>query len=150
MEEDLGRSAALAVAQMMVVFLRRPGGQSQFSATLMAQMSASRPLGDLLAWLPDNLRRGLSIDALARRAATSPRNFARLFQQEVGKTPAKYIEDLRLEAARRQMESTAMALEEIAIASGFTSAEILRRAFLRRLGVTPSQYRAAFGDARVR
>jgi transcriptional regulator GlxA family with amidase domain len=149
-EEDLGRAAALKVAQMMVVFLRRPGGQSQFSATLMAQASASRPLGDLLAWLPDNIRRDLSIASLARRAAMSSRNFARLFQQETGKTPARYIEELRLEAARRQIESTAMTLEEVAISCGLASAEILRRAFVRRLGVAPRQYRAAFGHARVR
>jgi transcriptional regulator GlxA family with amidase domain len=149
-EEDLGRSVALSVAQMMVVFLRRPGGQSQFSATLMAQISESRPLGDLLAWLPDNIRRNLSVESLARRAAMSPRNFARLFQQQVGKTPARYIEDLRLEAARRQIESTTMSLEAVAISCGFTSAGTLRRAFVRRLGVAPRQYRATFGRARVR
>jgi transcriptional regulator GlxA family with amidase domain len=149
-EEDLGRSVALKVAQMMVVFLRRPGGQSQFSATLMAQISARSPLNDLLAWLPDNIRRNLSIKSLAQRAAMSPRNFARLFQQEVGRTPARYIEDLRLEAARRQIESASMSFEEVAVSCGFTSAEILRRAFERRLGVTPRQYRASFGRSRVR
>jgi transcriptional regulator GlxA family with amidase domain len=149
-QEDLGRSAALKVAQMMVVFLQRPGGQSQFSATLMAQTSESRPLSDLLAWLPDNIRRDLSIESLARRAAMSPRNFARLFREEVGKTPARYVEELRLEAARRQIESTAMTLEEVAMCCGITSAEILRRAFVRRLGVTPRHYRASFGHARLR
>ena len=149
-EEDLGRAVALKAAQMMVVFLRRPGGQSQFSATLMAQISARSPLNDLLAWLPDNIRRDLSVGNLARRAAMSPRNFARLFQQEVGKTPARYIEDLRLEAARRQIESAAMSFEEVAASCGFASAEILRRAFERRLGVSPRQYRASFGRARVR
>jgi transcriptional regulator GlxA family with amidase domain len=149
-EEDLGRPAALKVAQMMVVFLYRPGGQSQFSATLMAQTSERRPLGNVLAWLPDNIRRSLSIESLARRAAMSPRNFARMFRQEMGKTPARYIEDLRLEAARRQIESKAMTLEEIALSCGFTSAEILRRAFVRRLGVTPHQYRASFGHTHVR
>jgi transcriptional regulator GlxA family with amidase domain len=144
-EEDLGRSVALKVAQVMVVFLRRAGGQSQFSTTLAAQARESRPLGDLLAWLPDNIRRELSVESLARRAAMSPRNFARLFQQEVGKTPAKYIEDLRLEAARRQFELTTLTLDEVADASGFVSAETLRRTFRRRLGVTPGQYRASFG-----
>jgi len=84
----------------MVVFLRRPGGQSEFSATLEAQTRESRPLGDLLGWLPDHLRRELSVEELARRAAMSPRSFARLFRQELGKTPGKHIEDLRLEAAR--------------------------------------------------
>jgi transcriptional regulator GlxA family with amidase domain len=149
-EEDLGRSVALKAAQMMVVFLRRPGGQSQFSATLMAQISAKSPLNDLVAWLPDNIQRNLSVKSLAQRAAMSPRNFARLFQQEVGRTPARYIEDLRIEAARRQIESAAMSLEEVAVSCGFTSSEILRRAFERRLGVTPRQYRASFGRARVR
>ncbi len=88
-EEDLGRPVALKVAQIMVVFLRRSGGQSQFSTTLAAQTRENRPLGDLLAWLPDNIRGELTVDSLARRAAMSPRNFARLFQQEVGKTPGE-------------------------------------------------------------
>lgn len=149
-EEDMGRPAALKIAQMMVVFLHRPGGQSQFSATLMAQTSARRPLGDVLAWLPDNIQRNLSIASVARRAAMSPRNFARMFHLEVGKSPARYIEDLRIEAARRDMESTTMTLKEIARSCGFSSAEILRRAFVRRVGVTPSQYRASFGQLRAR
>jgi transcriptional regulator GlxA family with amidase domain len=149
-EEDLGRSIALEVAQMMVVFLRRPAGQSQFSATLAAQSHEGQALGDLLAWLTDNLRRDLSVEKLARRVAMSPRNFARLFQREVGTTPAKHIENLRLEAARRQLESTKLSLEEVAGASGFASAEILRRVFARRLGVTPGQYRASFGQATSR
>lgn len=149
-EEDLGRSVALQAAQMMVVFLRRPGGQSQFSATLRAQISAKSPLNDLLAWLPDNIRRNLSVKRLAQRAGMSSRNFARLFQQEVGRTPARYIEDLRLETARRQIESAPMSFKEVALSCGFASAEILRRAFERRLGVTPREYRASFGRAPVR
>jgi len=149
-EEDLGKSVALQVAQMMVVFLRRPGGQSQFSTTLAAQTCESQPLDDLLAWLPDHLQRDLSVDKLARQAAMSPRNFARLFRQEVGKTPARHIEDLRLEMARRQLEASSLSLDEVAAGSGFTSAEILRRAFGRRLGVTPGQYRASFGQAETR
>lgn len=144
-EEDLGRPVALKVAQIMVVFLRRSGGQSQFSTTLAAQTRENRPLGDLLAWLPDNIRRDLTVESLARRAAMSPRNFARLFQQNVGKTPARHIEDLRLEVARRQLELTILSLEEVADASGFASSETLRRMFRRRLGVTPGQYRASFG-----
>jgi transcriptional regulator GlxA family with amidase domain len=144
-EEDLGRAIALRVAQMMVVFLRRPAGQSQFSATLAAQTSENHSLGDLIAWLADNLTADLSIEKLARRAAMSPRNFARLFRQEMRKTPAKHIEDLRLEAARRHLESGSRSLEEVANANGFASAEILRRVFRRRLGVTPGQYRASFG-----
>jgi transcriptional regulator GlxA family with amidase domain len=130
---------------MMVVFLRRPAGQSQFSATLAAQSLDHGSLGDLLAWIADNIRRDLSIDMLARRAAMSPRNFARLFKQEIGKTPGLHVEDLRLEAARRQLESTTASLEEVAGFSGFKSAEVLRRVFARRLGTTPGQYRTAFG-----
>ena len=149
-EEDLGAGVALKVAQMMVVFLRRPGGQSQFSDTLTAQASESRPIADLLAWLPDHIRKDLSVDNLAKRVAMSPRNFARLFQQEVGTTPARHVEDLRLEAARRELESTALSLEEVASVCGFGSAEILRRLFGRRLNVTPGQYRASFGQARAR
>ena len=146
-EEDLGSSIALQVAQWMVVFLRRPGGQSQFSATLAAQNCESRPLRDLLVWIADNLRHDLSIDALARRAAMSPRNFARLFTQQVGVTPGKHIENLRLEAARRQLESRSTSLNEVASASGFKSVEVLRRVFVRRLGTTPGQYRRSFGRA---
>lgn len=147
-EEDLGRPVALKVAQIMVVFLQRAGGQSQFSTTLATQISENRPIGDLLAWLPDNIRRNLTVESLARRAAMSPRNFARLFQRELGKTPARHIGDLRLEAARRQLESTTRSLDEVAEVSGFASAETLRRMFRRRLGVTPGQYRASFGRHR--
>lgn len=146
-EEDLGSAVALQVAQMMVVFLRRPGGQSQFSATLVAQTGESQPLGDLLVWIADNIRDDLSIARLARREAMSPRNFARLFKQEVGKTPGDHIEDLRLEVARRKLESTTTSLDEVAEASGFRSAEVLRRVFARRLGITPGQYRKSFGGA---
>lgn len=147
-EEDLGRLLALRIAQMMVVFLRRPGGQSQFSATLEAQSCESTPLHDLLAWLPDHLRQDLSVNSLARRAAMSTRNFTRLFKQELGKTPAQHVEELRMEAARRQLESTARSSDEIADACGLASAEVLRRIFHRRLGITPGQYRASFGLSR--
>jgi transcriptional regulator GlxA family with amidase domain len=146
-EEDCGSALALQIAQMMVVFLRRPGGQSQFSATLAAQSSENPQLNDLLVWLADNVRRDLSIPMLARRAAMSPRNFARLFAQTVGKTPGRHIEDLRLEIARRQLESRLTSLSEVARASGFKSAEVLRRAFVRRLRTTPGQYRKSFGAA---
>ena len=148
-EQDLGRPLALRIAQMMVVFLRRPGGQSQFSATLEAQIGENHPLGDLLAWLPDHLRQDLSVDSLARRLAMSARNFARLFKQEIGKTPGEHIEDLRLEAARRQLESTSQSTDEVADACGLASAEVLRRLFRRRLQVTPGQYRTSFGQTEV-
>lgn len=143
-EDDLGPSVALQVARMMVVFLRRPGGQSQFSATLAAQARQNQSLGDLLAWMADNITRDLSVASLARRAAMSPRNFARVFRTQVGAPPARHVENLRLEAARRQLEATSLGVEEVASAAGFSSAEVLRRTFARRLRVTPSQYRAFF------
>src|SRR5262249_52502642 len=133
--------------RMMVVFLRRPGGQSQFSATLAAQACENRPLRDLLAWMADNIAQDLSIASLAHRAAMSPRNFARVFRSEVGEPPSHHVENLRLEAARRQLETTSFSLEEVAAATGFKSAEILRRTFARRLGVTPGKYRASFRQA---
>jgi transcriptional regulator GlxA family with amidase domain len=149
-EEDLGASLALQVARMMVVFLRRSGGQAQFSATLAAQACENQPIRDLLAWMADNVKSNLSVASLARRAAMSPRNFARVFTQEVGETPARHIENVRLETARRQLETTSLSLDGVADASGFRSAEILRRTFARRLGVAPGQYRASFGQHGVR
>jgi transcriptional regulator GlxA family with amidase domain len=147
-EDDLGGPLALQIAQMMVVFLRRPGGQSQFSATLMAQSRGRGTLRDLLAWVVDHLGADLSVGTLARRVAMSPRNFARTFRKEIGETPARTIETLRLEAARRQLEATSASLDEVAGSCGFRSAEILRRTFARRLGTTPGQYRLAFGRRR--
>jgi transcriptional regulator GlxA family with amidase domain len=137
-EDDLGGALALQIAQMMVVFLRRPGGQSQFSATLMAQARGRRTLRDLLAWVADNLETKFSVSALARRAAMSPRNFARIFREEIGETPARHIENLRVEAARRQLETTNSSLEEVADLCGFGSAEVLRRTFFRRVATTPA------------
>jgi transcriptional regulator GlxA family with amidase domain len=143
-EDDLGGALALQIAQMMVVFLRRPGGQSQFSATLMAQARGRRTFRDLVAWVADNLETKFSVGTLARRVAMSPRNFARVFREEIGETPAHHIETLRVEAARRQLETSASSLEEVAEICGFGSAEILRRTFFRRVGTTPGKYRASF------
>jgi transcriptional regulator GlxA family with amidase domain len=103
----------------------------------------------LLAWMADNVTRDLSVASLARHAAMSPRNFARVFKQQVGETPAQHIENLRLETARRQLETNSLSLEQIAEASGFSSGEILRRTFVRRLGITPGQYRASFGQTKI-
>lgn len=147
-EDDLGGTLALQIAQMMVVFLRRPGGQSQFSATLKAQACGRRTLRDLLAWVADNLGGKFSVNALARRMAMSPRNFTRIFREEIGETPARHIESLRIEAARRQLETTASSLDEVADICGFGSAEILRRTFFRRIGTTPGKYRSSFTHRR--
>jgi transcriptional regulator GlxA family with amidase domain len=143
-EDDMGGALALRIAQMMVVFLRRPGGQAQFSATLMAQARGHGNFRDLLAWVADNLRMKFSVSMLARQAAMSPRNFARLFRDEIGETPARHIEALRVEAARRQLETTVSSLDEVAEICGFGSAEILRRTFFRKVGTTPGKYRASF------
>jgi transcriptional regulator GlxA family with amidase domain len=143
-EEDLGRALALAVAQRLVIFLKRPGGQSQFSAQLRAQAAEREPLRDLQAWIAESPHADLSVEALAGRVAMSPRTFARVFSREVGTTPARYVEQARVESARRHLEESAASVEEIAHECGFGSSETMRRAFLRTLGVAPSDYRARF------
>jgi transcriptional regulator GlxA family with amidase domain len=143
-EEDAGADAALDVARWLVLFLQRPGGQAQFSAGLSRPPAERAPLRDLQAWLPDNLGADLSVEALARRAFMSPRNFARTFRREVGVTPAVYVAELRLERARLELESGALAVEEIARRCGFGTVETMRRAFRRRLAVSPSEYRRRF------
>jgi transcriptional regulator GlxA family with amidase domain len=144
-EEDLGRGVALRVAQMMVVFLRRPGGQSQFSATLTAQKAERNALADLLTWLPEHLASDLSVKAMARMVAMSPRNFSRAFKQAVGITPAQHLEALRVEAARRLLETSSLSQAEIAGRVGVNNTETLRRIFGRHLHVTLGAYRKSFG-----
>jgi transcriptional regulator GlxA family with amidase domain len=143
-EEDLGHEVALAVARELVLFLRRPGGQSQFSAQLAAQAAEREPIRDLLAWIADHPGEDLSVESLAAEAGMSPRNFARVFAREVGTTPARYVERARVEAARRRLEESRRSLEEIAAACGFASADVFRRAFARTLHVTPAAYRTRF------
>src|SRR5262249_52522221 len=130
-EEDLGRTAALETARQLVLFLRRPGGQSQFSAQLSAQAAERQPLRELVAWIVDHPDADLSVEALARRAAMSPRHFARVFTREVGTTPARYVETVRVEAARRRLEEATNGVDAIADACGFGTAETMRRALLR-------------------
>ena len=144
-EEDLGSAMALRIARTLVLFLRRPGGQAQFSASLWAQASQLKPLRELCVWMVENLGRDLSVSVLASRVAMSDRNFARVFAQELGVTPARYVEQLRLEAARRELELSDKGLEQVALASGFSSGELLRRAFMRRYGIPPHTYRGHFG-----
>jgi transcriptional regulator GlxA family with amidase domain len=144
-EEDLGRDVALATARRLVMYVQRPGGQAQFSAPLRAQTSAGRePLRDLQRWVLAHPDGDCSIDALAQRAAMSPRNFARAFTREVGTTPARWVEEVRVEAARLLLETTDRPVDAVAASCGFGSAETLRRAFLRRLHVAPSDYRKRF------
>jgi transcriptional regulator GlxA family with amidase domain len=146
-EEDLGRRAALDIARALVLFVRRPGGQAQFSAGLAGQAAERPSLRDLQDWIADNLDQDLSVTALAVRSFMSPRNFARVFGREVGLTPAAYVESVRIERARVLLETTALALEEVAARCGFGTPETLRRSFARRLRVSPSEYRSRFTAA---
>jgi transcriptional regulator GlxA family with amidase domain len=143
-EEDLGPRVALAIARGLVVFLKRPGGQSQFSTALSAQQAARPELRELQAWIAGHLNEELTIPALAERALMSERSFARAFHREVGQTPAAYVEALRIERARDLLEDGASSLEAVAQATGFASAEVLRRAFHRRVGASPAEYRERF------
>ena len=130
-EEDLGRKLAMDVARRMVMFLKRPGGQAQFSATLLAQSADSDSLRGVPEWIADHLTADLSVEALAGRAAMSPRSFARRFAAEVGATPAKAIERLRVEAARALLDGQPLQVEDVALETGFGDSERMRRAFLR-------------------
>ncbi len=148
-EADLGRDLALEVSRQMVFFLRRPGGQSQFSAQLAGQIAERDPLRDLQAWIVEHPEADLTIERLAKRVAMSPRHFARVFRAEVGQSPGRFVECVRVEAARRALEDSRASVEEVAARSGFGTAETMRRAFLRQLGVGPAAYRERFSDRRV-
>jgi transcriptional regulator GlxA family with amidase domain len=143
-EEDIGRHAALTIARHLVLFLRRPGNQSQFSATLAAHAPARTGLRDAQRYAVEHLAADLTVQTLAARAHMSPRHFARSFRDEVGLTPARYVERLRLEAARRRLEEGDEPVAAVAAVCGFGTAETMRRAFLRALGVSPAEYRRRF------
>jgi transcriptional regulator GlxA family with amidase domain len=143
-EEDVGRDVALAMARQLVLFLRRPGSQSQFSATLAAQQAEREPLREVQQALLEDLAGDHSVEAMAARAHMSPRHFARAFRAETGVTPARHVERVRLEAARRRLEDTSEPLSTIAPRCGFASAEVMRRAFLRTVHVGPAEYRRRF------
>jgi transcriptional regulator GlxA family with amidase domain len=143
-EDDLGRDAALDVARGLVVFLRRPGNQAQFSAQLSAQVAGRASLRDVQQWIAEHPAGDLSVEALAQQASLSPRHFARAFAAEVGLPPGRYVERTRLEAARRHLEDTAEGIEQTARACGYRTAEAMRRAFIEALGVGPAEYRRRF------
>jgi len=143
-EQDHGPGLALEVARWLVMYLRRPGGQSQFSAPLAAQRAEHDAVTAVVAWMGEHLHDDLSVPALARRASMSVRNFARVFRRETGATPAAFVERLRLEAARRDLELTSRSAKQIAASSGFGTVETMHRAFRRSLGTTPLAYRARF------
>ncbi|SEB69630.1 transcriptional regulator, AraC family with amidase-like domain [Pseudomonas saponiphila] len=142
-EADLGREAALDVARQLVVFLKRPGGQSQFSVTLSLQNKGGRFDG-LHAWIAENLSRELTLPTLARQAGMSERSFVRHYRADTGQTPARAIEQIRVETARRLLADTGPPIKRIAAQCGFGSEETLRRSLLRALGVTPQAYRERF------
>ena len=145
-EQDLGHSAALALARDLVLFLKRPGGQSQFSVELRRQTRDARGrFDDLHDWIRANLHRDLSVQALAEKAAMSPRNFARIYLRETQQSPARAIAQLRLEAARRMLEETSHSIQQIARLAGFGDDESLRRTVVKAHGVAPLDYRSRFG-----
>jgi len=147
--EDHGRKGAAAVARQLVVYLRRSGGQAQFSALLAAQDADSEPVQDLLTWLPDHLREDLTVPKLARQANLSERHFSRVFKAEVGVSPAAHIEAVRLEAACRLLETTHASIEQVANTCGYGTTETMNRSFSRRLGTTPGLHRRHFDETAV-
>jgi transcriptional regulator GlxA family with amidase domain len=147
-EEDLGSPLALKVAREMVLYLRRPGGQSQFSAAMSLQASDRKQIEEMRSWAFDHLDEDLTVEKLAAKAGMSPRHFARVFVQETAITPARFVERLRVEAARRRLEESRDKLEKIATDCGFGSLSSLRRSFLRVLHVPPADYRNRFTGLR--
>jgi transcriptional regulator GlxA family with amidase domain len=149
-EEDHGSEVALHVARHLVVYLRRPGDQAQFSIALAGQVSEKREFRELSIWIVEHLREDLRIPALAGRASMSERNFSRAFTREIGLSPGRFVERARYDGARTRLESSAEGMDEIAARCGYASPEVLRRTFLRQAGVTPKQYRERFHVRRDR
>jgi transcriptional regulator GlxA family with amidase domain len=147
-EEDHGSDVALAVARHLVMFLRRPGGQAQFSVTLAGQASERVEFRELSLWITQHLRDDLRIEALAERAGMSDRNFTRMFAREVGMSPGQFVERARLERARQRLETSTATIDDIADRCGYGSREVLRRAFVRHVGLAPSEYRERFRSNR--
>ncbi|WP_314246481.1 GlxA family transcriptional regulator [Streptomyces kutzneri] len=147
-EEDHGQDVALTIARHLVVFLRRPGNQAQFSAQLAAQTARRDPLRDVQQWITEHPGEKLGVEHLAARARLSPRHFARAFQAETGVTPGRYVERVRVDHARRLLEESGEGIAQIARACGYGTPEALRRAFVRTLGQPPAEYRRRFGTSR--
>ncbi len=143
-EEDHGRDTALTVARHLVVFLRRPGNQAQFSAQLAVRTAWREPRREVQQWISEHPDGDLSVENLAERARLSPRHFARAFQPETGTTPGRYVERVRLEHARRLLEDTADGVGQISRACGYGTPEAMRRAFVKALGTAPAEYRRRF------
>jgi len=147
-EEDCGAAVAHEVARELVLFLRRPGGQTQYSVSLAGQASEMKAVHELQVWIAENVRKKLSTQMLADRFAMSVRNFERVFTRELGRTPSKYVLQVRVEEAQRQLERTDRGLKQIALECGFGNADVMRRSFVRLIGVTPNQYRRTLSGAK--
>src|SRR5471032_966577 len=145
-EEDFGHKVAIETARQLVMFMKRSGGQSQFSTPLVAQTQASDRFADLHAWIAAHLDEDLRVERLAEQAGMTPRTFARTYAAKVGCTPARTVEAMRIEAACRLLEETSDPLKRIAAASGHIDEQNLRRVFLRRMGITPGQHRERFSS----
>jgi transcriptional regulator GlxA family with amidase domain len=143
-EEDYGPRVALSVARELVVFLKRPGGQKQYSEPLEFQISSTDRFAELASWMLAHLRHDLSLEILSKRACLSPRHFTRRFKDVFGGTPAAFVENLRLDEARRRLTERTQTIENVAASVGFNSDDAFRRAFQRRFGVKPSSYRNRF------
>lgn len=143
-ERDYGQELAMEISRMMVLYLRRPGSQSQFSAPVELRQSAGKEFSMLHDWILENIDQPLLVEDMAEKVAMSPRNFSRAFKAKTRMTPAKYVELVRLTKVRELLESTSQSVESIANLSGFLREERLRRAFVKLYGVTPSQYRHHF------
>jgi transcriptional regulator GlxA family with amidase domain len=148
-QEDCGHAIAHEVARELILYLRRPAGQKQLSVSLTSQASEMNSIQELQVWMDENMQRRLSVRTLAERMSMSVRHFERVFTREVGSTPSKYLLRVRVEDARRQLERTDRGFKEIAHDVGFGSVDVMRRAFLRLLGVTPRRYRSKFLDPTV-
>lgn len=148
-EEDFGPSVALAVARELVVYLKRPGGQEQYSEPLRFQVNSTDRFADLAAWIQSHLRQNLSVEALAERAHLCPRHFSRRFKDAFGKTPGAFVETVRLDEARLRLSQPNTNIEVVAASVGFSSADSFRRAFERRFGIMPSGYRHRFVRATI-
>ena len=147
-EEDCGAGLAHEAARELVLFLRRPGGQPQLSVSLASQASEMTSIRELQIWIADHLDTRLSVEDLAERMSMSVRNFERVFTREVGTTPAQYVLQVRVEAARRLLERTDRGLKQVAATAGFTTVDLMRRAFVRLLGITPGRYREMTAEVR--
>jgi transcriptional regulator GlxA family with amidase domain len=148
--EDFGDEMALSIARRHVLFLMRPGGQSQFSAHLASQAAKGGKLSSLLQWIPEHIGQGMDIAALAARANMSERSFARAFVKETGETPARYVERARIDAARRLLAACDLPISIVASRTGFGSEERMRRAFQRHLKISPASFRARFNGTETR